>query len=117
MFKRRRPDLDRLQLWLASDAVERRADQLWPARGLFKAWREYAQRQGAEPGSPRAFSNELRKAGFPMRKAIEVDPHTNRPRRRMHVGLGLINPYDIGDDWGWYSWVEWEARYARCDRE
>lgn len=115
MFKRRRPDLEPLKKWLDSDAVEKREGQHWPARGLFKAWREYAQAQGAEPGSPRAFSNELRKAGFPTRRATEVEPETNRPRRRFHAGLRLINPYDIGDEFGWYSYRHWEACYHRCD--
>lgn len=80
-MKREKPDPYRLGVWLA--IVARLGDRYQePACALWRSWRSYAAKHGVKPGTPRSFSNALRKVGCPWRR-IEGR------RSRAHYGIGL----------------------------
>ncbi len=47
------------------------------ATPLFNAWKEYCEGHGIEPGSPKGFSNRIR-------RRVQHDPNNGRPR---YVGI------------------------------
>lgn len=55
----------------------------WPARGLYLHWRDFAEARRVQVGSPRAFSNALRRLGCPVERGADFDC----PRRRCHLGV------------------------------
>jgi hypothetical protein len=65
--KRCRPDDALLAEWLGERCVVE-AGARGNARELWLDWLKYACGRGAEPGSPRSFSNEMRKLGHPRER-------------------------------------------------
>src|SRR4051794_28629391 len=82
MFGRPRPDPDLLLEWLET-CCHRHDACRGEARTIWLDWKRFADRRGAEPGTPRSFSNELRKLGHPRQfKARGTST-------KVHVGLAL----------------------------
>lgn len=82
MKKGLKPEAAALDAWLAS-RVEIDAKACHRARGLWLEWSDHARLIEVERGTPRTFSNELRRRGFPV-----VRPHPAR-RTRFHAGLRM----------------------------
>lgn len=84
-MKRERPDPKYFFDWARKSLDFREGAQHWAA-GLRLHWTEYALSKGAQPGSPRSFSNEMRKLGCPV-----VRPQSWR-RSKYHQGVSLVLP-------------------------
>lgn len=80
-MRRAKPNGYRLAVWLAL-AVTFDGKRTTPARELWAAWKRYARRRRCEAGTPRSFSNALRRVGCPWRRE-------SGRRTRVHVGLRL----------------------------
>lgn len=107
-FKRSRPDLDELELWLA--AVDHVLGWQALARPLWLSWRAHAEAAGVDPGTPRSFGNELRKRGIATTR-----PYRPYYRARCFVGLRLANHQgDLGFATTWQDVLD---AIRRCEVE
>lgn len=92
-MKRRRPDEELLTKWLWERCLVE-ADARGNARELWLDWRKYAEAREGEPGSPRSFSNEMRKLGHPRER--EAAGY----RTCIHVGVRLLSQRLPRTPWG-----------------
>lgn len=109
------PDDQALDAWIV-DKCELASDHQGNARRLFQSWCEHALAIEAEPGTPRSFSNALRKRGFPSTR-----PTPGR-RRRVHLGLRVPDDGRLTDSLP-YRCIWWgeacspDRPDCRCARE
>lgn len=107
-MKRERPDPLHFAIWVARHLT---FDGRWEcARHLWNHWSDYADEIGARRGTPRSFSNALRRLGAPWRRGLEIrELAVWQPRSRVHRNVRLCLP-SIGRD------VPLEDAIARVER-
>jgi hypothetical protein len=84
-MKRAKPDPFRLGVFLAIKA-EFDPQFETPAGEIWRRWCDYAERRRVSPGTPRSFSNALRKVGCPWSRPYES-------RTRYHTGIRLARAW------------------------
>lgn len=87
-MKREKPDLASLKRWISERCLlsEHVSNT---ARGLWLWWSAYAEETGVAAGTPRSFSNELRKLGHPCARHGGPRLMDGRltPKTRVHLGI------------------------------
>lgn len=119
-FRRPKPDAAALDRWMVQ-RVEIIDDWFSNGRGLWTDWAESAAAAGVSAGSPRSFSNELRKRGFAACRAADLpDVGLYARRTRFHCGLRLRGDWRTWwDDFGFRDapQIIQRAEAMRADRD
>ena len=82
-MKRAKPDCLAFATWAAAQLIFDDCKQ-HRARGLFHAWKDFADERGVEAGESKVFSNWLRKLGCPVVRY--------GARTKYHLGVRLVMP-------------------------
>lgn len=90
-FQRPQPDPDALSAWLDAEC-DLGPDRAGNARQLWRTWSRFADARPACRGTPRSFSNALRKRGFP---SVRLRPGA---KTRAHAGLALTEAARRADE-------------------
>jgi hypothetical protein len=113
-MKKEKPDPTHFLDWVREYLEFSEGARHWAA-GLRRHWTEYAVSKGAQPGTPRPFSNELKKLGCPV-----VRPQRWR-RSKYHQGVRLVLPQIVVPPNRRWSeeereWIEIEANMDQWKR-